>query len=66
LLVAVRVDREPPLDVDKDDHEANEAEEDEEAGENVEDESLPVASVDTVESIEEDTKVQVEIGDDNG
>lgn len=64
--VLISVDRVPPLSVDEDDHVADESKEDEDTSSYIKDQLLPFAEVDQVESVQHDTEVKVEVGNDDG
>jgi len=64
--VLVRVHGVPPLEVDQDDHVTDEAEEDDHTGEDVEDELLVLAEINSVHGVEHDTEVEVEVGNNDG
>lgn len=55
----------PPLDVDEHNHEADQSKENEEASEDVENELLELAEVDTVHGIDQHTEVKMEVGNDD-
>jgi len=56
----------PPLGVDKDDHCTNKSEEDYDASKDIAEKFLVVAEVDRVQSVQDNTKVEMEVRNDHG
>ena len=63
---SIGVDWVPPLGINHNDHDSNEAHEDEKTGDDIEHDYLPSAEVDRVEELADDSEVKMEEGDNDG